>query len=64
MMEKVCIVVRVLPLIFLIFITRLYQYLSVIFLFPLVSDKPELLPTGNEEREVLGVGSIPVAILP
>ena len=23
-----------------------------------------LLPTGNEEREVLGVGSIPVAILP
>ena len=23
-----------------------------------------LLPTGSEEREVLGVGSIPVAILP
>ena len=23
-----------------------------------------LLPTGREEREVLGVGSIPVAILP
>ena len=23
-----------------------------------------LLPTGGEEREVLGVGSIPVAILP
>ena len=25
---------------------------------------PALLPTGSEEREVLGVGSIPVAILP
>ena len=24
----------------------------------------DLLPTGSEEREVLGVGSIPVAILP
>ena len=24
----------------------------------------ELLPTGSEEREVLGAGSIPVAILP
>ena len=23
-----------------------------------------LLPTGSEEREVLGVGSIPIAILP
>ena len=23
-----------------------------------------LMPTGNEEKEVLGVGSIPVAILP
>ena len=23
-----------------------------------------ILPTGSEEREVLGVGSIPVAILP
>ena len=26
--------------------------------------KIHLLPTGSEEREVLGVGSIPVAILP
>ena len=26
--------------------------------------KRTLLPTGSEEREVLGVGSIPVAILP
>ena len=24
----------------------------------------DLLPTGSKEREVLGVGSIPVAILP
>ena len=24
----------------------------------------DLLPTGSEEKEVLGVGSIPVAILP
>ena len=26
--------------------------------------KKNLLPTGSEEREVLGVGSIPIAILP
>ena len=26
--------------------------------------KISLLPTGNEEREVLGVGNIPVSILP
>ena len=28
------------------------------------SQPSHLLPTGSEEREVLGVGSIPVAILP
>ena len=26
--------------------------------------RPNLLPTGSEEKGVLGVGSIPVAILP
>ena len=27
-------------------------------------ENEDLLPTGSEEREVLGVGSIPVALLP
>ena len=30
----------------------------------LIIDTVKLLPTGSEERKVLGVGSIPVAILP
>ena len=30
----------------------------------ILSIQVHLLPTGSEEREVLGVGSIPVAILP
>ena len=29
-----------------------------------LSTREDLLPTGSEERGVLGVGSIPVAILP
>ena len=35
---------------------------NMVFLF--FVEKWFLLPTGTEEREVLGVGSIPVAILP
>ena len=31
--------------------------------FPTQCNAIDLLPTGSEEREVLGVGSIPVAIL-
>ena len=31
---------------------------------PAKSKMEALLPTGSEEREVLGIGSIPVAILP
>ena len=30
---------------------------------PLINVAEHLLPTGSEEREVLGAGSIPVAIL-
>ena len=30
----------------------------------IMGQRVHLLPTGSEEREVLGVGSIPVAILP
>ena len=33
-------------------------------LFQLSHDSSHLLPSDSEEREVLGVGSIPVAILP
>ena len=39
-----------------------YPYLS--YYAPTPIHTPHLLPTGSEERGVLGVGSIPVAILP
>ena len=39
---------------------------EIVFMLSLDSNLiiPSLLPTGSEERGVLGVGSIPVAILP
>ena len=37
--------------------------LSIDLVYPIVLVLPDLLPTGSEEREVLGVGCIPVAIL-
>ena len=38
---------------FLIFTTQLYQYLSVNFLFALVSDEPEVLPPKYSQTAIL-----------
>ena len=42
--------------------TRTHIYYIYIYIYKYISIY--LLPTGSEEREVLGVGVIPVAILP
>ena len=47
-MAEGCIVARVLPLrCFLFLLKKLYQYLSVYFLFAIVSDEPEVFTSGG-----------------